>query len=57
MVSGSSENSFRESSISLAGAAMVPSLSTLSTVMEPMSVVSRSEVVTFSSLPLSSIRK
>ena len=57
MVSGSSENSFSESSISLAGAAMVPSLSTLSTVIEPMSVVSRSEVVTFSSLPLSSMRK
>ena len=36
---------------------MVPSLSTLSTVIEPMSVVSRSEVVTFSSLPLSSMRK
>ncbi len=33
MVSGSSENSFSESSISLAGAAIVPSLSTLSTVI------------------------
>ncbi len=56
-VSGISGNSLSESSISLAGAAIVPSLSTLSTAIEPTSVVSRSEVVTFSSLPLNSIRK
>jgi hypothetical protein len=57
MVSGSSGNSFSESSISLAGAAIVPSLSTLSTSICPTSVVSRSDVVTCSVLPLSSKRK
>ena len=57
MVSGSSGNSFSESSISLAGAAIEPSLSTFSTAIEPMSVVSRSEVVTFSSESFSSRRK
>ena len=57
IVSGSSGNSLSESSISLPGAAIVPSDSTLSTSIEPMSVVSRSEVVTLSVVPLSSMRK
>ena len=55
--SGSSGNSLSESSISLAGAAIVPSVSTLSTSIDPTSVVSRSDVVTFSVVPLSSMRK
>ena len=57
MVSGSSGNSLSESSICLAGAATVPSRSTLSTRIEPTSVVSRSDEVTFSSSPESSMRK
>ena len=57
IVRGSSGNSLSESSICLTGAAIVPSVSTLSTPIEPTSVVSRSEAVTFSVLPLSSIRK